>query len=247
MDLEVPCSIQGGGTIGVNGSLVQHRTGALSFCPRVQGIPISRISWYVVLNSTANGYCELKKMPPVAAIDEFDYRTMLCDADVSEMTGWTTSIIRERVEAQKFPQPLNPTAISLWWNMAAVEMWYIEALYSRPTAEEQRKISRDCDLYQSVYESELETAHQDAREQLSGFMEEAIRREAEEQVEAWLAEDIANGVTCPNELHDLWQDHMHDALMDARHDIESEFEQDLAERTELIARWKARQAVLCRK
>lgn len=157
---------------------------------------------------------------------DFDDRTMYCEADVSEMTGWNAQLIEQQVRSGAFPKPMNGNLRAPVWSRSTVDAHYLNMIHSLPDALELEKIERHRDIYNQTYQEMLDY---EKREPL--FASIFGEREARWSVEQNL----------PNHLYGGEDEYEVSAFR------ETLYEESLAgaiERyAELMAKWKARQAV----
>ena len=175
---------------------------------------------------------------------EFDYRTMLCDVDVSDMTGWNTFIIREKIADNKFPKPLNPGCRNLYWEQSRVYARYEQSIYSRPGELERDAIEAHNDVYESVREEALTSARAQAREQIARPDNDKIQSNATDLVERLIVRDVQNGITDTEVLDQLRDEYLEQAVSELSELAEEDFETAVEECVQLIVEFKARQAAL---
>ncbi|MBJ7536034.1 hypothetical protein JDN40_18145 [Rhodomicrobium vannielii ATCC 17100] len=161
--------------------------------------------------------------------EDFDHRTMYCEADITDMTGWNAQIIAAEIKDKKFPAPLNKNTRSPIWSQVEVDIHYASMIAQCPTDEEAEKIVRYRDLYDEAYREALSI------EKLSPTLSaDAFRRHAHALADQ-AVDKIKKSRASKEEVEEAWQQHYEEAL--------SESKQEHDAFLEMSAHWKARQAI----
>lgn len=80
--------------------------------------------------------------------EDFDHRTMYCEADITDMTGWNAQTIEAEIKAGRFPGPLNKNIRAPVWSRIKVDMHYAVMIAQPPNNEEAERIERYRDQYE---------------------------------------------------------------------------------------------------
>lgn len=149
---------------------------------------------------------------------DFDHRTMYCEADISDMTGWSCCRIAGQVDRGEFPKPLNSDSRSPVWSRAWVDLHYMSMINSQPSASERENIEEHRDIYDDAYQEALQ-AELKCPSCPASILEADARERAVNGAPAYCSDD---------DMLELYEAICPDVVR---------------EYAELAAKWKARQAV----
>jgi hypothetical protein len=160
---------------------------------------------------------------------DFDHRTMYCEADITDMTGWNFQIIEAEIKAGRFPGPLNKNTRAPVWSRVKVDIHYAGMIAQPPNNEEAERIERYRDQYEEAYREAL------AIEKQSPTLSIQILQNQARAVADQMVDRMRKSGAAEEDIAEAWEHYFEEAL--------SEAEEGHEDFIEMSARWKARQAI----
>lgn len=155
------------------------------------------------------------ELPETFDIEEdFDHRTMYCEADISDMTGWNAQTIEAEIKAGRFPGPLNRNTRAPGWSRIKVDIHYAIMIAQSPSNEEAERIERYCDQYEEAYREALAIEKQSPTLSIQ-ILQNQARAIADQMVDRMKKCDAEE-----EHIEEAWEHYFEEALSEAEQEHE---------------------------